>query len=409
MLGSPAFRLFGFRVQVRPGFLMFMALVVVVNGGEFGFWLAGSAAVLTLLHELGHAFAARATGAEAEIALDFLAGYASFVPTRALKRWERAGISLAGPATQILVGVTALFLMGVNPLDVDPSTAEFALHRLPALAIWWTGPVMGLLNLVPVLPLDGGHIAQALVDTVLPGRSRRVMLWFSLAITGPAAIYCYLTPRFQHFALFLVFPFMLQMSMLQRDRAKPSRKRSRGALAEAELWSTGRVGEMPEGLVPSPWFRARQQLTEGQPETARALLLADFADPTPPNWWPPDAADPEQLRPLLDLLPRPLPRGRTYSELALARVLERTGDHEAAVRYVAEVYADARATPLALVAARGAAALGDQSIALAWIRAAADAGTDPDGLAEEMDHHDGFTVLRGDERFVAIRRQLAAD
>ena len=78
-------------------------------------WLAGFIAVLTLLHELGHAFAARATGARAEISLDFLAGYASFVPTRPLKRWERAGISFAGPAMQISVSVLGLWAMGRAP------------------------------------------------------------------------------------------------------------------------------------------------------------------------------------------------------------------------------------------------------------------------------------------------------
>src|SRR5215210_1315167 len=126
MGAAPLFRLFGFPIHVRGGFVLFMAFVVFVNGGSLGVWIAGSAAVLTLLHELGHAFAARATGANAEISLDFLAGFASFVPTRPLKRWERAGISIAGPAVQIGVSMTVLMLMGVNPLE----RASFA--RSPA-------------------------------------------------------------------------------------------------------------------------------------------------------------------------------------------------------------------------------------------------------------------------------------
>ena len=81
------FRLLGFPVHVRAGFIMFMVLIVVlVRQGEFGLWLAGSLAVFTLLHELGHAVAARRTGAEAEISLDFLAGYASFAPTQPICR-----------------------------------------------------------------------------------------------------------------------------------------------------------------------------------------------------------------------------------------------------------------------------------------------------------------------------------
>ena len=103
-----------------------MVLVVIVNGAPLGVWLAAFIAGLTLLHELGHAVAARATGARAEISLDFLAGYASFVPTRPLKRWERAGISFAGPGIQIVVSVVALWAMGVHPLH--PGSAAPMLH-----------------------------------------------------------------------------------------------------------------------------------------------------------------------------------------------------------------------------------------------------------------------------------------
>ena len=69
-------RIFGFPVQIRPGFALFMLLIIVINGVPMGPWLAGSVAGFTLIHELGHAVAARRTGATARISLDFLAGYA---------------------------------------------------------------------------------------------------------------------------------------------------------------------------------------------------------------------------------------------------------------------------------------------------------------------------------------------
>ncbi len=402
MAGKPAFHLFGFPIHVRPGFLMFMALVVFANGGELGLWIAGSAAVFTLLHELGHAFAARATGAKAEIALDFLAGYASFVPTRPLKRWERAGISIAGPATQIIISVAVLSMMGVSATDVDLGRDGAA-----ALAIWWTGPVMGLFNLVPVLPLDGGHIVLAGLDAVLPGRSRMVMLWFSLVATIAGAVYLFTDSRYQGFAFFVIFPLMFQLQMLSaRPGRKTSRKPSLGANAETAAWRDGQVVEMPEGLLPSPWFRAAQQLRQGDPDTACHVLVADFADPEPPNWWPPDDAPPETLLALVALLPRPLPRGRPYSELALARVLQRVGDHRDAARYAAEAFGTSRITALALVVASSAAVLGDSDTAINWLRAAYDADTDPDSLTLSMDQGAQFDGLRDDPRFEELRRRL---
>ena len=61
------FRLLGFDVHVRTGFLIFLGLIVFLYQDQFGLWLAGGIAVFTLLHELGHAIAARSAGAEAAI------------------------------------------------------------------------------------------------------------------------------------------------------------------------------------------------------------------------------------------------------------------------------------------------------------------------------------------------------
>jgi Zn-dependent protease len=404
MGSQPAFHLFRFPIHIRPGFIVFMVLVIVVNGGELGVWIAGSAAVLTLLHELGHAFAARATGAEAEISLDFLAGYASFVPVRRLSSWERAGISIAGPAVQIGVGVGALIAMGINPIDSDSYTST-----APALAIWWTGPVMGLFNLVPVLPLDGGHIVLAGLDAITPRHSKKVMLWFSVALTGAGGVYLLSEPRFQGIAYFVLFPLMVQLQMLFGDSPRAGTRRtarSVAAHAEGEAWTTGNLAGFPDGLVPSPWFRANQQLLQGHPDIARDVLLDDFRSHAQPNWWPPDMAAPGQLAPLVALLPRPYPVGRSYSEQALANILLRLGSHHDAANYAATSFGRAHSTATAAIVARSAAALGDRETALGWLNAAVLADTDGNALAITMDAAPEFAELRADPRFVTTRARL---
>lgn len=397
-------RVLGFPVHIRPGFIVFLGLVIVVNGGKFGLWIAGSAAVLTLLHELGHAFAARATGARAEIALDFLAGYASFVPTRPLHRWERAGISLAGPATQIGVSVAILLAMGVDPLHA-PSYARSE----AALAIWWTGPVMGLLNLFPVLPLDGGNIVLAGLDRIIPGRSKQVMLWISITLTAAAAIVLFLTPGAGGLAVFVVVPLVLQLQMLGSARGDGrSRSVRAAAAAEATAWRTGHVTDMPPGIVPSPWFRAVQQLRQGQPDTARLVVIADFADGAPANWWPPDAAPVADLAAVVALLPHPLPVGHPHSEHVLANILLRLGHHDVAARYAAASFGRHPSTAMAATVARSAAALGDAETAFAWLRAGLEADTDPDGLVSTLDGAPELAALRVDQRFADLRAMLAS-
>ena len=145
------FQLFGFPVTIRPGFVVIIAVIAFLYGGELGPWLAGSLAVFTLVHELGHVWMARRFGATAAIALDLLYGYASYIPACRLARWA-AGDRGGGHRTP--VGLALLFAMGRVP-----ALARLGDRVAGRYAIWWAGPVIGLVNLLPALPLDGGTIA----------------------------------------------------------------------------------------------------------------------------------------------------------------------------------------------------------------------------------------------------------
>ncbi|MEI7547167.1 MAG: site-2 protease family protein [Actinomycetota bacterium] len=366
MPSPPAFRVFGFPVQVRSGFLILMVLIVLVNPGSLGIWLAVFIAGFTLLHELGHAFAARATGAEAEIALDFMAGYAAFVPTRTLSRWERAGISFAGPAIQITVGIIAYAL--VNKGWGWPRATDDV-----AIAILWAGPTIGLFNLIPILPFDGGTILEQAVSRFAPERARSIMIGITVTIVFSAITYAMLRPALRPYIIFMVMPLLsvAQMSTARKATAARTDAQAIVARAEALAWATNDVSRFPPGNVPSPWFRSHQQLTQGHADVARDLLLADLASAEPVNWWPPDAASHADLAALLGLLPRPLPAGRPFSSFVLSGVLLRLSEFEVAASYAAQAYANGRAPMLAVHVARAAAALGDRVTAIGWLRAAA--------------------------------------
>ncbi len=404
-------RIFGFPLDIRPGFIVLLALFAIVYSGqgegEFGIWLAVCVAGFTLAHELGHAFAARATGAKASIALDFLAGYASFEPTRPLKRWERAGISVAGPAVQILLGAAVLVAMGANPLDVD-DVRGLTIET----AVWWAGPVIGLINLAPILPLDGGHIVMSGLDLVLPGRSRNVMLYFSVVATAGALVF-FSVSNYRISPIFFIFPLITQIQMLQHRHTQTALDRHGSwqlwaASAERDAWTTAKVGSFPPGITVSPWFRAAELARRGNLDDARNLLVADFALRNSPNWLPPDAADERELEALVGLLPRPLPTGNVYSEYVLASVLVRLGEFDDAGRYAAESYSRSPGTMPAVIVAQCAAALADAELAIKWLRAGYDVGTNLPGLADAIEHRSEFTDIRNRPEVVRLRHELAA-
>jgi Zn-dependent protease len=368
------FRLFGFDVKVQSGFVMFMVLIMFLYRSPFGLWLAGSIAVLTLVHELGHAVAARRTGAHAEISLGFLAGYASYRPTRKLSRAEQAWISFAGPFVQISVSVAVLVAMGVNP--VEPSSAS---SSPAAAAIWWAGPAIGALNLIPVLPLDGGNIVTYGLDRLVPGRARRYMLYFSIAATlGAAAVL--VGTGYRGFVLFIGFLLITQLQMLNAGK--------------------------PQHAQRSVWEAAAEALQAGKQAKARRMLLAALSHPQPTAGVPDLALAPADASALIDLLPDPLPHGDPGNEYVLAHLLLTTRRYDEAAHYAAGSFSRYPNTLSAAIVSRAAAALGDQATAIGWLQTAADAGTSVAGLATTIDRAPELTEMRLHPDVVRIRRSL---
>ncbi len=119
-----------------------------------------------LFHELGHALTAEAFGYRPEIVLQHFGGYAAYLPGRDYSPWKSLLITIAGPIPQLMLGLLVLFsspwvLDWLNPHLNDRSLeyVYYTIHYLVFINVGWA-----LMNLLPVLPLDGGRIVQALLD-----------------------------------------------------------------------------------------------------------------------------------------------------------------------------------------------------------------------------------------------------
>jgi len=130
--------------QVTPG----LGAWKYVAGLAFAVVLYGS----VLLHEASHAFVARHYGYPvSSITLHFLGG-ATAIEGEARKPKEEFWIAVVGPLTSLAVGVAALGLWFITP------------HGLLLVAVEGlvgANLLVGLLNLVPGLPLDGGRVLKA--------------------------------------------------------------------------------------------------------------------------------------------------------------------------------------------------------------------------------------------------------
>jgi stage IV sporulation protein FB len=213
LLGEPPrtaydlnFPLLGIPVRVSPWFW----LVTVIMGskrqdaGAIITWIA-AVFLSILIHELGHALVMRKQGFRPWIVLYAMGGLACYDPRDALRSgksgWlEQVFVSAAGPVAGFLLA--AILVLGVvaaghgHPIDIHDfwevmNPVALPNARLAALLndIFYICVLWGLVNLLPVYPLDGGQIARELFLNFSPGDGIRQSMLLSTFAAGAMAVY----------------------------------------------------------------------------------------------------------------------------------------------------------------------------------------------------------------------------
>src|ERR1039457_905139 len=170
----PVGRLFGIEIRIH---LTFLFLLVFVWSTEAtaqdasaalrGLALVGIIFGSVILHELGHALVARDSGIPAKgIILLPIGGITGLDEAHAvpapINAWKRdIRIAVAGPLVNLAIaGLSAIVLLAVIPgfsLTTRPLMHSSALLR----SIVWANVYLGLFNLLPAYPMDGGRALRA--------------------------------------------------------------------------------------------------------------------------------------------------------------------------------------------------------------------------------------------------------
>jgi Zn-dependent protease/CBS domain-containing protein len=218
-------KLFGVKIFADYSLLIIMALVTVnIGAGVLPAWhphwsalltwtVAATAAVLffgsILLHELSHALVGRKVGIPISgITLFMFGGVAQMEKEPDRPRAEFL-MAIVGPITSIGIGVVAT-LIGVwsaqnaialgNELEALPRVGPVATLLL------WLGPInvlIGLFNMVPGFPLDGGRVLRSILWWAT-GSFRKATRWASLA--GQAVAWTLIT-----LGVFMAFGFRVPL------------------------------------------------------------------------------------------------------------------------------------------------------------------------------------------------------
>jgi Zn-dependent protease/CBS domain-containing protein len=182
-------RIAGTEVRIHITFLLFLAWI------GFSYYQVGGAAAAVpgvlfvlalfgcvLLHEFGHALAARAFGIPTpDITLLPIGGVARLqrMPD---KPWQELIVAIAGPLVNVVIALVLLPFLG-RPAGLENinQVEHPGVGMLPKLVS--VNIMLVLFNLIPAFPMDGGRVLRSLLAMTLPyGRATQIAAWIGQAL-----------------------------------------------------------------------------------------------------------------------------------------------------------------------------------------------------------------------------------
>jgi len=196
------FSLFRIPITVRGSFLLIAALLGFSGRRDPLFIAAwvGIVFISILIHEFGHAFTARSLGAEVAIELNGIGGLTRWsVPALHFGPGRRALVAFSGSAVGVVFG--GIVWLVATQFGPYTGLTAYAISNLIFVNVFW-----GLLNWLPIRPLDGGHLLEALLEKTAPNRAEsiaRVIFTLTAAAALIAAI------RYQLIFIILISAWLL--------------------------------------------------------------------------------------------------------------------------------------------------------------------------------------------------------
>jgi Zn-dependent protease len=176
----PIGRVAGIPVELHVTFLLFVAWIAIAQGVASGDPMrALSTALLlilvfgcVLLHELGHALAARRYGIQTRDIILLPIGGVARLERMPEKPQQEMVVAFAGPAVNVAIAAALLAWFAVTGAP-DPAHLDFRGSLLAAL--FSVNVVMVLFNLIPAFPMDGGRVLRAALALGMPyARATRI-------------------------------------------------------------------------------------------------------------------------------------------------------------------------------------------------------------------------------------------
>lgn len=244
-------------IRIHPLFFLMAGVIGYLNSGTLegaSLWFV-IIVISVLIHELGHAFTAILFGQKVRIDFVALGGITSRTGDQDIKLWKEFFIVLNGPLAGLGLAFLFMFLL---PLFAAHTVMYTAFQIGMYVNFFWT-----FANLLPVQPLDGGHLLRIILEGAFGYRGVKVAAMLSLLFAVTAAALFFLMGAMLPGVLFVLFAFegwrMWQMSYVMT--APDRQEQYRSLLRQGEKLLAH--GKIEEGM---------QELEKVRQETKAGLL-----------------------------------------------------------------------------------------------------------------------------------------
>ena len=215
----------GTEVRIHLTFLLFVAWIGFsyyqvegLPGAVQGVLFILSLFACVLLHEFGHAFAARGFGiATPDITLLPIGGVARLtrIPD---KPWQELVVAIAGPLVNVVIAAALIFVVHssaeLEHLQYLESPRVELLSKLASVNV-----MLVLFNLIPAFPMDGGRILRALLAMAMPyAQATQVAAWIGQGLAVVFGIFGLFGNPLLIFIAFFIFAGAQQEAAIARAR-----------------------------------------------------------------------------------------------------------------------------------------------------------------------------------------------
>ena len=192
-------------VKVSPIFFLTAGIIGFLNsmGSDHTFALTliwvGVIFVSILVHEYGHALTSRYFGQQPRIQLVALGGLT--IPNgKRLRGWREFLVILNGPLFGFLLFLVFLFILSTGVV-----TNPFFLYAVKIFV--WVNLFWTIVNLLPVMPLDGGQLLRVILESIFGARGFKYAILTGVVLSIIGALIFFFIGYFLIGVIFFLFAF----------------------------------------------------------------------------------------------------------------------------------------------------------------------------------------------------------